>query len=108
MAVDRGMEQHLKNRQSRPDIHILDIPYAEVTGPSEDAATKVYEFCGLPLGEEVLQNIRNWEAANPIRKLGAFTYDPADYQLTPDLINRDFASYLDFLNSTFPAISNAQ
>ena len=108
MGLAMGMEQHLKNRQSRPDIQILDIPYAEVTGPSEDGATKVYEFCGLPLGEEALQNIRNWEAANPIHKLGAFTYDPADYQLTPDLINRDFAAYLDFLNRTFPAISNAQ
>ena len=52
MAVDRGMEQHLKNRQSRPDINILDIPYNEVTGPSEAAATKVYEFCGMTLRDE--------------------------------------------------------
>lgn len=40
-----------KVRQSRPDIQILDIPYNEVTGPSEDIATKTYRFCGMPLRE---------------------------------------------------------
>ena len=108
MGLAMGMEQHLKVRQSRPDIKILDIPYDEVTGPSEAVATKAYDFCGLALRDESLQNIRNWEAANPIHKLGAFAYDPADYQLTQDLIDRDFASYLAFLNRTFPAILNAQ
>ena len=108
MGLAMGMEQHLKVRQNRPDIKILDIPYDEVTGPSEAVATKAYDFCGLALRDESLQNIRNWEAANPIHKLGAFAYDPADYQLTQDLIDRDFASYLAFLNRTFPAILNAQ
>ncbi len=65
---------------------MLDIPY-EVIGPSEDIATKVYNFCGMPLREEVLQNVRNWEAVNSSHKLDAFTYNQADYQLTLDLIN---------------------
>lgn len=96
-----ALEQHLQTRQSRPDIKILDIPYTEVISPSADVATKVYNFCGLPLREEALHNIRNWEATNPVHKLGAFTYDQADYQLTPALINKDFASYIECANHLF-------
>ena len=107
MGLILGLEEHLKNRQSRPDIKILDIPYTEVIGPSQDVATEIYEFCGMPLGDEAAQNIRNWETANPIHKLGALTYDLADYQLTPELINEEFASYIAFQNSIFAPEKNA-
>ena len=77
MGLVMGLEQHLKNRQSRPDIKILDLPYAEVAGPSDTLATQIYQFSDMPLRDEAVQNIRNWEAANPIDKLGAFN-DQAD------------------------------
>ena len=101
MGLAMGLEQHLQNRQSRPDIKILDLSYPEVTGPSDALSTKIYDFCGMPLRDEAVQNIRNWEAANPMHKLGAFTYDMADYQLTPELINKDFASYMEFARHLF-------
>ena len=101
MGLVMGLEQHLKNRESRPDLKILDIPYADITGPSAALCTKIYEFCGIPLRDETAHNVRNWEAANPIHKLGAFKYDPADYQLTPELIKKDFASYIEFANQLF-------
>ena len=96
MGLVMGLEQHLKNRESRPDVKILDISYAEVTGPSAALSTKIYEFCGMPLCDAAVQNIRHWGAANPIHKLGAFKYDQTDYQLTPESIKQDFASYLEF------------
>lgn len=96
-----GLEQQLKTRHDRPDIKILDISYNDVIGPGADLAAKVYRFCGMPLREEALQNIRNWEVANPVHKLGAFTYDMADYQLTPELLNKDFASYIEFAGHLF-------
>ncbi len=102
MGLAMGLEEHLKIRQRLPNLKILDIHYDEVTGSSDDLATKIYNFCGLPVRDETCQNIRNWEAANPIHKFGAFTYDQADYQLTPALINEHFAAYLEFLKSTFP------
>jgi hypothetical protein len=101
MGLAMGLEEHLKVRQSRPDINILDIAYDEVTGPSDDIATKIYNFCGMPLRNEALQNIRNWEAANLINKLGAFTYNQVDYQLTPELIDKDFGPYMKFASHLF-------
>jgi hypothetical protein len=101
LGLVMGLEQNLKHRQSRPDMKILDIPYPEVTGSSADVATKIYQFCSMTLPEEAVQNIRHWEVANPIHKLGAFKYDQADYQLTPALINKDFASYIEFANHLF-------
>ena len=102
-----GLEEHLKNRQRLPNLNILDIHYDEVTGSSDVVAKKIYQFCGMTLSDETLRNIRNWEAANPIHKLGAFKYDPADYQLTPGLISAEFATYLEFLKMTFPKNQNA-
>ncbi|RLA39543.1 MAG: hypothetical protein DRQ64_06675 [Gammaproteobacteria bacterium] len=89
------------NRQTRPDIKVLDISYPEVTGPSAALATKVYDFCGMQLSDESVNNIRKWEAENPIHKLGAFKYDQTDYQLRPEIINQDFASYMEFANKLF-------
>jgi hypothetical protein len=71
-----GLEQHLANRGNRPDIQILDIPYAEITGTSDALSTKIFNFCGLPFTDETAQKVRNWEAANPIHKLG--TFHPSD------------------------------
>ena len=102
MGFVMALEEHLKVRESRPDINILDIHYEEVTGPSTAVVAKIYKFCGMTLSNEALENMRNWEAANPIHKLGAFKYDQADYQLTPGLINENFAAYLEFLRVTFP------
>ena len=101
MMLAMGLEEHLKVRQSRPDIHILDIGYDAVIGPSEDIVTKIYNFSGTPLRDETLQNIRDWETANPIHKSGAFVYDPADYQLTPEIIDTDFGSYMEFASHLF-------
>lgn len=55
----------------------------------------------MPLRIEALQNIRNWEAANLINKLGAFTYNQVDYQLTPELIDKDFGPYMKFAGHLF-------
>ena len=96
-----ALEQHMMNRQTRPDIKVLDISYPEVTGPGDALATKVYDFCGIQLSDETVNNIRKWEAKNPIHKLGAFKYDQTDYQLTPEIINQDFASYIKFANQFF-------
>jgi hypothetical protein len=108
MGLVMGLEEHLKIRERSTNVKILDIPYGEVTGPSEDVAKKIYHFCGMTLHDKALQNIRNWETANPVHRLGAFTYDQTDYQLTPELINKDFASYLKFLHSTFPEHRSSQ
>ena len=55
----------------------------------------------MQLSDETVNNIRQWEAKNPIHKLGAFTYDQTDYQLTPEIINEDFASYIEFAKPLF-------
>ena len=96
-----ALEQHMMNRQTRPDIKVLDISYPEVTGPGDALAAKVYDFCGMQFSDATANNIHKWEAKNPIHKLGAFKYDQTDYQLTPELINQDFASYIKFANKLF-------
>ncbi len=96
-----GLEQHVINRKTRPDIKVLDISYPEVTGPGDTLATKVYDFCSMQFSDATANNIRKWEAENPIHKLGAFKYDQADYQLTPEIINQEFASYIEFANQLF-------
>ena len=100
-GVVMALQQHMMNRQTRPDIKVLDISYPEVTGPGDALAAKVYDFCGIQLSDETVNNIHKWEAKNPIHKLGAFKYDQTDYQLTPELINQDFASYIKFANKLF-------
>ena len=70
-------------------------------GPGDVLAAKVYDFCGIQFSDETVNNIHKWEAANPIHKLGAFKYDQTDYQLTPEIINQDFASYIEFANKLF-------
>ncbi len=102
MGFVAALEEHLKVRKNQPDINILDIHYKEVTGPGAEIVSKIYKFCGMDLSSEAQENIRAWEAANPIHKLGAFNYDQADYQLTQELINQDFAAYIEFINTSFP------
>jgi hypothetical protein len=43
-----------------PMIH--DISYPQVTGPGDTLAAKIYDFCGIQLSDETVNNIREWEA----------------------------------------------
>ncbi len=97
-----GLEENLRVRQRLPAMNILDIHYRGIIGASAELAAKIYQFFDMPLRDESVQNMRHWEASNPIHKLGTFRYDMADYQLTPTGLNRDFAAYHKFLRSTFP------
>ena len=96
-----GLEQHVINRQTRRDIKILDISYPEITGPGDALAAKVYDPCGIQFSDETVNDIRKWEAENPIHKLSAFTYDQTDYQLRTEIINQDFASHIKIANKLF-------
>ena len=101
VGLAMGMEQHLANRKTRPDMRILDIAYPEITGSSDALAAKVYDFCDMTFSDEAAEHIKKWEADNPIHKLGAFQYSQVDYQLTPEIINGDFAGYIEFAKGLF-------
>ncbi len=96
-----GLEENLRVRQRLPAMNILDIYYREIIGASADLATKIYQFFDMPLRDESVQNMRHWEASNPIHKLGTFRYDMADYQLTPTGLNRDFRRITNFCGAPF-------
>ena len=72
----------------------MDVGYREVTDDALAAVERIYAEAGAAFTDDTVRAARAWEAEHPQGEGGIFEYDLADYGLTDDDIEREFAAYI--------------
>lgn len=85
--------EHLRWRDGKPDVAILDLAFRDITERGVDTARRVYAFLGMPFTPQAEQGVRDWEARNPKDKHGKAIYSAAAIGSTDDKIRDAFALY---------------
>lgn len=87
--------EHLRWRAENPQLEILDLAFDEITRDGIAAARKVYDFLKLPLRDEAITAMRDWEQRNSLAHRGEHRYSAAQSGLDEDALRTVFAAYLD-------------
>lgn len=103
MGQTMTFERHMQLRRSRPDIDRLDIHFRDAVGDLETVVRRVYDFAGVALTDQALQNMIDWETKNPMHKHGVHKYSLSDYGLTAEAIEQNCPTYMKFLAEAFAA-----
>jgi len=97
MAVDA----QLANRQSLPDMPLLDVGFHEVTASWPGVAERIYAHVGLPLSTASRELMAQWEVRNPAQKYGKFVYGLDEYGLSESQIRTRMSGYVALLEDRF-------
>ena len=89
-----NVERFLEFRDDGHSDDFVDIGYPEVTRDSLTAVERIYAAAGVEFTDETVRAARAWDAEHPQGEGGIFEYDLADYGLTDDDIEREFAAYI--------------
>ena len=95
----RGMDTHLANRRTHPDLPILDLRFQDIVKSLPVVIERVYGHAGLTLTERARDNMLGWNAKNHMHKLGEFKYSLADAGLDEAIIRERMAAYFDHLET---------
>jgi hypothetical protein len=94
-ACSNQTVEHIKWRDSNPDVPVLDLSFREVTLGGIGTLKKIYDFLGMELSETALANMKAWEDRNPREKHGRTSYSPDEIGMSDSKIRSAFAPYID-------------
>src|SRR5581483_5626381 len=90
----REAARGLAARAAIPGLEVLDVGYAELVGSFFDVLREVYSRAGRPVTDDVLAAWSGYDSRRPAGYFGRHEYDPAAYGVTRELVQREFADYL--------------
>ncbi|WP_340317893.1 sulfotransferase family protein [Rhizorhabdus argentea] len=94
-ACSRQTVEHIKWRDSNPDVPVLDLSFREVTQGGTAVAKKIYDFLEMDFSEASRANIQAWENRNPRDKHGRTSYSPDEIGMSDAEIRAAFSPYID-------------
>jgi hypothetical protein len=89
--VSRAMEA----RRELPAERFLDVHYAELMADPMKEVRRIQDFLGLELHAETVAAMNAFLERNPKDRRGVHRYGPADFGLSREQLDRDFAAYRD-------------
>lgn len=95
----RGMDAHLANRRSDPDLPILDVRFEDIVSALPATLQRIYDHAGMPLTTAARERMLAWNAENTMHKLGEFRYSLADAGLDEAVIRERMTAYFDHLET---------
>jgi len=72
----------------------LDVAYRDVVDDETSVIARVYAHCGLTLGDDALERMLRWSAANEQHMHGQHAYSLDESALTRERIEQRFGAYL--------------
>tara|TARA_B110000211_G_scaffold235027_1_gene308664 strand:- start:17475 stop:18638 length:1164 start_codon:yes stop_codon:yes gene_type:complete len=90
-----ALMQHMSWRDRNPDIKVLDMAFKDITADSVGTLVKIHEFLGKNLDQEGIEKIEQWDRKNPRHKHGKPEFTLEDYGLSPEVVDRRFAPYME-------------
>jgi hypothetical protein len=89
---------HLQNRKTTPGLNMLDIAFEDAVANVEAVVKRIYQHAGIPLSEQALENVRQWDNNNPIHSKGKFEYSLDEFGLTAEGIEKEMSDYIEFVS----------
>jgi hypothetical protein len=90
---EMGLHRGLAVRDQVGDDRFLDVQYNELIADPVAAVTRICQHFGIPVDDETVRRVRDFQDENPQGKHGAHQYTPEQFGLDPGRIRRRFAAY---------------
>jgi hypothetical protein len=88
-----GLHRGLAVRDQVGDDRFLDVQYNELIADPVAAVTRICQHFGIPVDDETVRRVRDFQDENPPGKHGAHQYTLEQFGLDPERIRRRFAAY---------------
>ncbi len=88
-----GLHRGLEVRDRVGDDRFLDVHYNDLITDPVAAVTRIYEHFGLPVDDETVRRVGDFQEENPQGKHGAHEYTPEQFGFEPERVRRRFAAY---------------
>lgn len=88
-----GVSQAMNARRDLPATSFIDVHYADLMADPMKEVRRIYDFLGYDLRPETTSSMNAYRSENPKNKRGAHRYEPEDFGLTREELDRDFAPY---------------
>jgi Sulfotransferase family len=92
---EMGLHRGLAARERLGDDRFLDVHYNDLIADPVAEVTRIYEHFGVPVDDETVRRVRDFQDVNPAGKHGQHSYSPEQFGLDAERIRRRFASYTD-------------
>ncbi len=96
-----AMERFLAFVDGPDGRRVADVAYRDVVADAGRVARGIYEFSGVPFGEQAAHQIAAWERSHPQEKQESTFYRLEDYGLTTPAVHEMFGAYVDRYRSYF-------
>lgn len=93
-----NMAAHLANRRAHPELPLLDVRFEDIVGALPAVLRRIYADAGIPLRQQSLDRMLEWDAQNAAHKHGEFKYSLAELGLEEATIRARMADYFDLLD----------
>jgi len=90
---EMGLHRGLQVRDRVGDPPFLDVMYNDLITDPVAAVTRIYEHFGLPVDDETVRRVGDFQEENPQGKHGAHEYTPEQFGFEPERVRRRFAAY---------------
>src|SRR5205823_5722701 len=85
----------VRDTTSHPRATFYDMKFSDFVADQLAVVSDIYDALGLPMTDEAAVDMRAFIADNPKGKHGLHTYTPEEYGLDPEVVRRDFRSYIE-------------
>jgi hypothetical protein len=92
---EHGIRKTLAYRDAGHDDRFFDIAFADMRSDPIKEITRLYEWLGTDLTEDVAARMLAWWESNPADKQGVHDYRPEQYGIDLDQLRTQFAFYND-------------
>lgn len=82
-------------RDTRPDMPMLDVQYADLVGDPVTTVERIAAFSGVPLSDDARRRVARYVETHPKGRFGVHRYDLAELGLDPAAIEERFAGYVE-------------
>lgn len=90
---EMGLHRGLAVRDRVGEERFLDVHYNDLIADPVAEVTRIYRHFGIPVDEETVRRVRDFQDENPQGKHGAHQYTPEQFGLDPGRTRRRFAAY---------------
>ncbi|KHK51145.1 sulfotransferase [Ralstonia sp. A12] len=91
--LQRATAHAMAVRDGMPAERFLDVRFEDTVRDPFGVVQAVYRFAGMPLTDAARAGMQAWMDSNPRNQRAAHAYAPAQFGLSQEQIERDFAAY---------------
>jgi hypothetical protein len=90
---EMGLHRGLSVRDRVGDDRFFDVHYNDLISDPVAAVTRIYHHFGIPVDDETVRRVSDFQEENPQGKHGAHEYTPEQFGFAPERVRLRFAAY---------------